>query len=89
MDLIKRELLGTIGIKRETPTGGADDVATDVDVNVNILLILVILVIKVVVNMLMMLVVYMVDSPLPEPFTPLKIKRRKIEKKAILYLIDF
>ncbi|KAG5628330.1 hypothetical protein H5410_000047 [Solanum commersonii] len=40
VDLIKRELPGAIAIKREAPTGGADDVATDVgvdvDVNVNI-----------------------------------------------------
>ncbi|KAH0658109.1 hypothetical protein KY289_026857 [Solanum tuberosum] len=36
VDLIKRELLGTIGIKRETPTGGADDVATDVGIDVDV-----------------------------------------------------
>ncbi|KAG5619909.1 hypothetical protein H5410_005127 [Solanum commersonii] len=40
VDLIKRELPGAIAVKREAPTGGADDVATyvgvDVDVDVKI-----------------------------------------------------
>ncbi|KAG5586919.1 hypothetical protein H5410_047353 [Solanum commersonii] len=36
VDLIKRELPGAIAIKREAPTGDADDVATDVGVDVGV-----------------------------------------------------
>ncbi|KAG5617925.1 hypothetical protein H5410_017749 [Solanum commersonii] len=88
VDLIKRELPGAIDIKREAPTVFGDaDVATDVGVDVNI---------GVDIGDVGAKSggehvggIYGGFTPSRESFTPLKIKMRKIEKKTILYLIDF